>query len=89
MVRGGYGIFYETENTDGRVNNNIVPFRLNETAFNDRGVVPNRTMADFFLGLPLGSFTTNPSINPTTPNCGWVTISTGTSACSVKSPTTR
>ena len=36
MLRGGYGIFYETENTDGRVNNNMIPFKLDETAFNDQ-----------------------------------------------------
>jgi hypothetical protein len=63
VLRGGYGIFYETENTDGRVNNNMVPFRLDETAFNDQ-FPPVRTMADFFLGRPLTT-TAAPSLGPT------------------------
>jgi hypothetical protein len=65
VVRGGYGIFYEPENTDGRVNLNMVPFKLDETGFNQRGALPQRTFADFFLGQPIGSLTTNPSLNPT------------------------
>ena len=55
MIRGGYGIFYEGEYTDGRVNLNMPPFNLSDSALNDRGVVPNRTLADFYLGAPLGS----------------------------------
>jgi hypothetical protein len=64
VVRGGYGIFYEMENTDGRVNLNMVPFKLDETVFNDRGVVPDRGMADFFLGRPIGTFATAPGMSP-------------------------
>jgi Carboxypeptidase regulatory-like domain len=52
VVRGGYGIFYEQEGSDGRVNNNMVPFRLDQTSFNDQ-TPPVRTMADFFLGTKL------------------------------------
>ena len=55
MVRGGYGIFYEGEYTDGRVNLFMPPFLLQDSALNDRGVIPNRTLADFYLGAPLGS----------------------------------
>ena len=51
VLRGGYGIFFEQENTDGRVNNNMVPFRLDETGIND--LTQRRTMADFFRGQPL------------------------------------
>ncbi len=51
VLRGGYGIFFEQENTDGRVNNNMVPFRLDETGIND--LTQRRTMADFFQGRPL------------------------------------
>ena len=51
MLRGGYGTFFEQENTDGRVNNNMVPFRLDETGIND--LTQRRTMADFFNGKPL------------------------------------
>ena len=63
VVRGGYGIFFENENTDGRVNNNMVPFRLDETAFNDQNP-PVRTMADFFLGKALTT-SAAPSLGPT------------------------
>jgi Carboxypeptidase regulatory-like domain len=52
VVRGGYGIFYEQESSTDRVNNNMVPFRLDQTAFNDQSP-PARTMADFFLGTRL------------------------------------
>ena len=52
VVRGGYGLFYEQESSGDRVNNNMVPFRLDQTAFNDQ-TPPVRTMADFFLGTSL------------------------------------
>jgi hypothetical protein len=52
VVRGGYGLFYEQESSGDRVNNNMVPFRLDQTAFNDQ-TPPVRTMADFFLGTQL------------------------------------
>ena len=55
VLRGGYGLFYEGEYTDGRVNLFMPPFLLQDSALNDRGVVPNRTLADFYLGAPLGS----------------------------------
>jgi hypothetical protein len=55
VVRGGYGIFYEGEYTDGRVNLFMPPFLLQDSAVNDQGVNPNRTLADFYLGAPLGS----------------------------------
>jgi len=51
VLRGGYGLFFEQENTDGRVNNNMVPFRLDETGIND--LTQRRTMADFFRGRAL------------------------------------
>jgi hypothetical protein len=52
VIRGGYGLFYEQESSADRVNNNMVPFRLDQTAFNDQ-TPPVRTMADFFLGTAL------------------------------------
>ncbi len=55
VLRGGYGIFYEGEYTDGRMNLFMPPFLLQDSALNDRGVIPNRTLADFYLGAPLGS----------------------------------
>ena len=51
VLRGGYGTFFEQENTDGRVNNNMVPFRLDETGIND--LTQKRTMANFFNSQPL------------------------------------
>ncbi len=62
VLRGGYGIFYETENTDGRVNNNMIPFKLDETGFNDRTL--KRSMADFFDGNALTA-SAAPSLGPT------------------------
>jgi hypothetical protein len=62
VLRGGYGIFYETENTDGRVNNNMIPFKLDETAFNDQTTL--RTMANFFGGKALTA-SAAPSLGPT------------------------
>ena len=65
VIRGGYGIFYEMENTDGRVNRNMIPYLLSETVFSTTNTVPIRTLANFFLGQPLGSATANPNLNPT------------------------
>lgn len=65
VIRGGYGIFFEGEYTDSRVNLFMPPFLLSETNLNDQGVVPNRTLADFFLGAPLGSPNTVINLTPT------------------------
>jgi hypothetical protein len=64
IVRGGFGMFYEPEGTSGRVNLDMLPFRLNETQFNN-ATPPNRTLANFFLGTQLGSAQANPSLVPT------------------------
>ena len=55
VVRGGYGIFYEAEGTDGRLNFNFLPFRISETLTAAVNAVPNRTLADYWLGVPVGS----------------------------------
>jgi hypothetical protein len=65
VFRAGYGVFYEVESTNARVNLNMIPWTLGETALNDRGAVPKRTMANFFLGAPLGSNLAPPGITPT------------------------
>lgn len=65
VLRGGYGIFYEMENTDGRVNRNMPPYLLSETIFASANTVPNRTLGNFFLGRPLGSAGVIPNLNPT------------------------
>jgi hypothetical protein len=64
VVRAGYGIFYEGENTDARLNFNFLPFSLSETVNADQNVVPTRTTANFFLGAPFGSAVTNASWSP-------------------------
>lgn len=65
VVRSGFGIFYEPEGTSGRVNLNMLPFRLNETQNQTQNVAPTRTLANYFLGAPLGSALANPSLVPT------------------------
>ena len=64
VVRTGFGIFYEPENTDGRLNLNMLPFRLNETQNQTQNTKPSRNLTDFFLGAPLGSALANPSLVP-------------------------
>jgi hypothetical protein len=64
VVRGGYGIFFEGEYTDGRVNLFMPPFLLQDSAQNDQGVVPNRNLADFYLGAPLGSPNSTVGLTP-------------------------
>jgi hypothetical protein len=58
VLRGGYGMFYEVESSTNRVNHNMVPYTLSETVFNDG----THTMANFFVGHPIGSTATNPSL---------------------------
>jgi hypothetical protein len=65
VIRGGYGIFYETEYSDRRVNLFMPPFLLQDSNQNDRGAIPRRTLADFYLGAPLGSPDTVIGLVPT------------------------
>lgn len=55
VVRGGYGVFYEAEGTSGRLNFNFLPFSLSEAVNATANVVPNRTLANYFLGVPFGA----------------------------------
>jgi hypothetical protein len=64
VIRGGFGMFYEPETTGGRLNLDMLPFRLNETVFQPQGT-PTRTLANFFLGTQLGSAQAHPSLVPT------------------------
>ena len=64
VLRGGFGMFYEPETTGGRVNLNMLPFLLEETQNQTQNVTPTRTLANYFLGSPLGSAATNPNLNP-------------------------
>jgi hypothetical protein len=65
VVRAGFGMFYEPEGTSGRVNLNILPYRLAETINQTQNVTPTRSMANFFLGTALGSAASTPSLGPT------------------------
>lgn len=65
VIRGGFGMFYEPEGTSGRVNLNMLPYRLAETVNQTQNVAPTRTLANFFLGTALGSAQANPTLVPT------------------------
>ncbi|HUT57553.1 MAG TPA: hypothetical protein VNA25_06845, partial [Phycisphaerae bacterium] len=67
VIRSGYGIFYETEIPGNRVNRYMVPFRCDETVFNDG----TRTLADYFLGVPVGGAGVTPTLGPTYPHMRW------------------
>jgi hypothetical protein len=64
VLRAGFGMFYEPEGTSGRVNLNILPYRLAETINQTQNVTPSRTLGNFFLGTPLGSASSTPSLGP-------------------------
>ncbi len=66
VVRGGYGMFYEAEGTSGRLNFHFLPFSLSEAVNATTNVVPNRTTADFFLGVPFGASVGSVGWNPLT-----------------------
>ena len=55
VFRGGYGVFYEAEGTSGRLNFNFLPFSLSEGVNATANVVPTRTLANYFLGVPFGA----------------------------------
>ena len=65
VLRAGFGMFYEPEGTSGRVNLNSLPFRLSETINQTQNVAPTRSLANYFLGRPLGSALANPQLSPT------------------------
>ena len=64
VIRGGFGMFYEPETTGGRVNLNMLPYRLAETVNQTQNVAPTRTLGNFFLGTALGSAQANPTLTP-------------------------
>jgi hypothetical protein len=64
VIRGGFGMFYEPEGSSGRVNLDMLPFRLAETVNQTQNVAPTRTLANFFLGTELGSAQANPTLVP-------------------------
>ncbi len=66
VLRGGYGMFYEAEGTSGRLNFHFLPFSLSEAVNATTNVVPNRTTADFFLGVPFGQSLGSVGWNPLT-----------------------
>ena len=48
-------MFYEAEGTSGRLNFNFLPFSLSESVNATANVVPTRTLANYFLGVPFGA----------------------------------
>ena len=66
VVRGGYGMFYEAEGTSGRLNFHFLPFSMSETVNATTNVVPTRTTADFFQGVPFGASVGSVGWNPLT-----------------------
>jgi hypothetical protein len=64
VIRGGFGMFYEPEGSSGRVNLNMLPYRLAETVNQTQNVAPTRTLGNFFLGTALGSAQANPTLVP-------------------------
>ena len=48
-------MFYEAEGTSGRLNFNFIPFSLSEGVNAVANVVPTRTLANYFLGVPFGA----------------------------------
>ena len=66
VLRGGYGMFYEAEGTSGRLNFHFLPFSMSETVNAVPNVVPNRTTADYFLGVPFGASVGSVGWNPLT-----------------------
>jgi hypothetical protein len=66
VVRGGYGIFYESTSAVNRAGGGgVIPYYLEETVTQTAGTVPQRTLANFFLGQALGSAQSAPSFVPT------------------------
>ena len=66
VIRGGYGMFYEAEGTSGRLNFHFLPFSMSETVSAVTNVVPDRTTADYFLGVPFGASVGSVGWNPLT-----------------------
>ena len=70
VIRGGYGMFYEAEGTSGRLNFHFLPFSMSEGVNATTNVVPNRTTADFFLGVPFGAVAWCRGLEPADARCG-------------------
>jgi hypothetical protein len=66
VIRGGYGMFYEAEGTSGRLNFHFLPFSMSEAVSAVANVVPTRTTADYFLGVPFGASVGSVGWNPLT-----------------------
>ena len=66
VIRGGYGMFYEAEGTSGRLNFHFLPFSLSEGVTALANVVPDRTLANYFLGVPFGASVGTIGWNPLT-----------------------
>ena len=70
VVRGGYGMFYEAEGTSGRLNFHFLPFSLSEGVNAVTNVVPDRTLANYFLGVPVRRVGRSRRLEPADAGCG-------------------
>ena len=59
-------MFYEAEGTSGRLNFHFLPFSLSEGVNAVANVVPDRTLANYFLGVPFGASVGTIGWNPLT-----------------------
>jgi hypothetical protein len=55
VFRGGFGTFFQVEQTNLRLNFNFLPFALTENISALTNVVPTETTTDFFLGQSFGA----------------------------------
>ncbi|HXA56628.1 MAG TPA: carboxypeptidase-like regulatory domain-containing protein [Candidatus Acidoferrum sp.] len=66
VIRGGWGLYYEPESTNVRLNFNFLPFNLVESLTATTKVVPTQPTSNFFLGQPLGA-----GLNPANSPVSW------------------
>ncbi len=71
VIRGGYGMFYEAEGTSGRLNFHFLPFSMSEAVTAGVNVVPDRTLANYFLNVPFGASVGTVGWNPLTLDAGF------------------
>jgi hypothetical protein len=66
VIRGGWGLYYEPESTNVRLNFNFLPFNLVESITATTNVIPTQSTKNFFLSQPLGA-----GLNPANSPVSW------------------
>jgi hypothetical protein len=66
VIRGGWGLYYEPESTNVRLNFNFLPYNLVESITATTNVIPTQPTKNFFLGQPLGA-----GLNPANSPVSW------------------